>query len=136
MTDAPRPMRTRRSRPPGFRSPPTPEHTAATESVDSPHPSPVAPEQFTAAPAASDTTSGANLPDLHDARTHSVFVRAPDPLARWLELTLVALREHRPKTTRQDIICALMLKYVRPDASQTRHLIGLLDELERARARR
>jgi len=63
-------------------------------------------------------------------------VRAPDPLPRWLELTLVAVREYRPAATRQDIVCALLLRYVSSREGDVAHLLALLDDLERARTRR
>lgn len=136
MSDTRPPMRTRRARPPGF---------GAQSNQDVAPPESRSERQPRAPNAKVPTTPSAppqiappheQLPDLHDARTRPVFVRAPDPLGRWLELTLVALREHRPKATRQDIICALMLRYVRNDPADADHLIGLLDDLERARARR
>jgi hypothetical protein len=129
-------MRSRRPRPPGFGSPTETDITiqerdersdTSTANVQG-SPKPALPPVLPIPDAA--------LPDLHDARTRPVFIRAPDPLARWLELTLVGLREHRPKATRQDIICALMLRYVRNHPAQAEHLIELLDDLEQARRRR
>jgi hypothetical protein len=50
---------------------------------------------------------------------------------------LVDVHEARPKATRQDIICALMLRYVRPaDPAALQHIIDMLDDLEHARRRR
>jgi hypothetical protein len=125
VTEPQRPMRTRGTRPPGFAA-------APADAAANPKSHRTIGRQDARVPSEPDPA-----PDLHDARTRTVFVRAPDPLPRWLELVLVDVHEARPKATRQDIICALMLRYVRPaDPAALQHIIDMLDDLEHARRRR
>ena len=127
MTPEPSPMRTprrRERRPPGFREGPTNDaHVAA--------------EREPGSAETHERRRGAELPDLHNARTQSVFTRAPEPLPRWLAHVVFELQEQHPRVTRQDLVSALLLRYVRPgDTAARTHLLELLDDLERARAPR
>ena len=77
------------------------------------------------------------LPDLRDARTRDLFARIPEGLVLYLDEALYRVKRDRPKTSRQDLLTALLVRYVRPaDPAAVKHLHELLDDVDRARAPR
>lgn len=82
----------------------------------------------------------ARSPDRGRLRRHprrELFARVPAPLVRDLDRALRALSDEHDRITRQQLITALLLRYVRPDdPAALAHLDALLDDLDDAQRRR